>query len=284
MGLSAAAGGGGAAPDQAVGIERRGRVRLRIGACRGVARQLDRAGPIEHRAAIIGQEDPPRAGRDEDAVRQEEIGAQQHVEAETGHFREAQPRILDLFVADRKIVERRDPAPRDVGAEPARGAVGPRLRTLRGDAGIAGRLERHHRSRRAGIEHRPQARPVDGHQPDDMPVVRIGLEHFEGRDVAIARPVSEAAAAAAGGAEQADRAAGEIIFGVADRKHVQPEQAGAPGVASADQEFDVGDVGAVEREIADLGLGGRGAPADRLQSEADRHFLQGEAELRGDRG
>src|SRR3569832_289016 len=64
---------------------------------------------IEHRPAVISEIDAVLAVRDVDAVRQEEVGAEQHVDIAHRQLAEAQADLLDLLVAELDAVELADP-------------------------------------------------------------------------------------------------------------------------------------------------------------------------------
>src|SRR6185437_16868157 len=95
----------------------RGQGRAGRSGWRAGARDGRRTAQLEHGTAVVGEENLVLLLGDIDAVRQEEVRAEQHVLAVEAQGGDAQTRVLDLLAADIEAVKWRDPAFEDAAAD-----------------------------------------------------------------------------------------------------------------------------------------------------------------------
>jgi hypothetical protein len=173
----------------------------------------------EHRPAVVGEIDLLLAVGDQDAVRQEEVGPQQHVAARQVQIGHPQPRVLDLLVADLEAGEGRQEVLQalavDAVADPTTGHTGRVDTDTRPRRGVAA----HHGQRRAGIEHHPDRMIVDLRVGDHLEQGVGGIHDLQARERHPRRPVGEVGVKpAARRFEVPDDAVGEVVLHV-ERTH-----------------------------------------------------------------
>ena len=244
----AACGRRGRAACQLTGGRGGGRVRGWNGfGCRGI-------GPVqrEDRTAVVRDEQSRLLPRDVDAMRQEEVDAEQQVGVLQGEVAHAQAIVRDGFAAEFELRERGDP---ELGGSAPRAVHRPGfLQVGLRDAGAPGRFRRDHRMS-AGVEQRQEFAAVELHvRADRRHLAAVVVDQLDLGHRRRAGPVGHARLrAVVVGEHEPDDAVREVVLGIRQPEDVashQSHRAGARLVA-ADDEFHAVDVALEEPQLVD---------------------------------